>query len=118
MRSSAGKRKSLLSVEDESGNAIDRAAQTASAAGVPERIGPYRVEGLLGAGGMGAVYLATRDDDQYRKQVAIKVIPTAGDPELAGPLSARSGRSWPGWNILILRACWMAGRSPMAGPTS
>ena len=71
----------LLSVEDEAA-AIDRAAQTASAAGVPERIGPYRVEGLLGAGGMGAVYLATRDDDQYRKQVAIKVIPTAGDPDL------------------------------------
>ena len=55
---------------------------------MPERIGPYRVERLLGAGGMGAVYLAVRDDDQYRKQVAIKVIPTAGDPELLGRFRA------------------------------
>jgi Tol biopolymer transport system component len=31
---------------------------------------------------MGAVYLAVRDDDQYRKQVAIKVMSTAGDPDL------------------------------------
>jgi serine/threonine protein kinase len=72
---------SLLSFEEKAA-ALDRPAQPAGAAGVPERIGPYRVEGLLGAGGMGAVYLAVRDDDQYRKQVAIKVIPTAGDPDL------------------------------------
>jgi non-specific serine/threonine protein kinase/serine/threonine-protein kinase len=39
-----------------------------------ERAGPYRIERLLGMGGMGAVYLAVRDDDQYRKRVAVKVI--------------------------------------------
>lgn len=78
---------SLLSFEDEAA-VFDRAAQPATTAGVPERIGPYRVERLLGAGGMGAVYLAVRDDDQYRKQVAIKVIPTAGDPELLGRFRA------------------------------
>ncbi len=37
-------------------------------------IGPYRIVGPLGEGGMGAVYLAARDDDEYRKRVAIKVI--------------------------------------------
>lgn len=37
-------------------------------------IGPYRIVGQLGQGGMGAVYLAARDDEQYRKRVAIKVI--------------------------------------------
>jgi non-specific serine/threonine protein kinase/serine/threonine-protein kinase len=49
--------------------------------GVPEpaleagrRIGPYEVARELGRGGMGAVYLATRADDEYRKQVAIKLI--------------------------------------------
>ena len=37
--------------------------------------GPYRVRRELGSGGMGAVYLAERSDDQYRKQVALKVLP-------------------------------------------
>lgn len=37
--------------------------------------GPYRVCRELGFGGMGAVYLAERADDQYRKQVALKVLP-------------------------------------------
>jgi non-specific serine/threonine protein kinase/serine/threonine-protein kinase len=39
-----------------------------------QKLGPYRVVGLLGAGGMGEVYLAERDDDQFRRQVAIKVV--------------------------------------------
>jgi serine/threonine-protein kinase len=38
------------------------------------RIGPYRVVREAGHGGMGAVYLAERDDDQYRKQVALKLV--------------------------------------------
>jgi Tol biopolymer transport system component/serine/threonine protein kinase len=37
--------------------------------------GPYRVRRELGSGGMGAVYLAERSDDQYRKDVALKVLP-------------------------------------------
>ncbi len=39
-----------------------------------ERIGPYRMIRTLGRGGMGSVYLARRDDDEYDKEVAIKVI--------------------------------------------
>jgi serine/threonine protein kinase len=38
------------------------------------QIGPYRVERELGRGGMGVVLLASRADQQYRKQVAIKVL--------------------------------------------
>jgi eukaryotic-like serine/threonine-protein kinase len=38
------------------------------------QIGPYRVERELGRGGMGVVYLASRADQQYRKQVAIKLL--------------------------------------------
>ncbi len=37
-------------------------------------IGPYRVLGEIGHGGMGAVYRAIRDDDQYQKRVAIKLV--------------------------------------------
>jgi tetratricopeptide (TPR) repeat protein len=44
-------------------------------------LGPYRIDGVLGRGGMGAVYRAFREDDQFHKQVAIKVIPRM----LAGP---------------------------------
>jgi tetratricopeptide (TPR) repeat protein len=44
-------------------------------------LGPYRIDGLLGRGGMGAVYRAFREDDEFHKQVAIKVIPRM----LAGP---------------------------------
>lgn len=38
-----------------------------------QMIGPYRVERLLGSGGMGMVYLAERADQQFDQQVAIKL---------------------------------------------
>ena len=37
-------------------------------------IGPYKIAEEIGAGGMGEVYRAVRADDQYQKQVAIKVV--------------------------------------------
>jgi serine/threonine-protein kinase len=42
-------------------------------------IGPYRVIREIGSGGMGTVYLATRDDKTFEKQVAIKLIPSGRD---------------------------------------
>jgi serine/threonine protein kinase len=38
------------------------------------RLGPYKLVRELGEGGMGSVYLAVRADDQYEKEVAIKVV--------------------------------------------
>jgi tetratricopeptide (TPR) repeat protein len=38
------------------------------------RLGPWRAVREIGHGGMGIVYLATRDDDHFHKRVAIKVV--------------------------------------------
>jgi serine/threonine protein kinase len=44
----------------------------------PDRVGPYRIEGVLGEGAMGVVYRAVREDDG--STVALKLL----RPELAG----------------------------------
>ncbi len=44
-------------------------------------IGPYRVLRELGRGGMGVVYLVERDDGQYRRRVAIKILRPSPDAE-------------------------------------
>src|SRR5437762_4178013 len=51
--------------------------------GVPvgQLIGAYRTVREIGRGGMGAVYLAERADEQYRKQVAIKLIKRGMDTD-------------------------------------
>jgi serine/threonine protein kinase/tetratricopeptide (TPR) repeat protein len=38
------------------------------------RVGPYQLVQEIGVGGMGEVYRALRADDQYRKEVAIKLV--------------------------------------------
>jgi serine/threonine protein kinase/tetratricopeptide (TPR) repeat protein len=48
---------------------------------IGRRIGAYRIERELGRGGMGTVYLAVRADDQYQKQVAIKLIKRGMDTD-------------------------------------
>jgi eukaryotic-like serine/threonine-protein kinase len=45
------------------------------------RIGPYKLVRQIDEGGMGAVFLATRDDDQYQQQVAVKLIKHGFDNE-------------------------------------
>lgn len=39
-----------------------------------QSLGPYRLLREIGRGGMGVVYLADRDDDEFKKQVAIKLV--------------------------------------------
>jgi eukaryotic-like serine/threonine-protein kinase len=64
----------VAGVETLVGNAIT--------AHVGRRIGHYRLIQLLGEGGMGAVYLAQRDDAQFNQRVAIKILSHAvGSPE-------------------------------------
>ena len=61
------------------GTAIGQAASLAMDRELPSagaHIGPYRIERMVGRGGMGVVYEAVRDDDQYFKRVAIKVVAT------------------------------------------
>ena len=52
---------------------------TSVAAG--QLIGAYRIVREIGRGGMGAVYLAERADEQYKKQVAIKLIKRGMDTD-------------------------------------
>jgi serine/threonine protein kinase/Tol biopolymer transport system component len=44
-------------------------------------VGAYRLERELGRGGMGTVFLASRADGAYQKQVAIKLISASGTSE-------------------------------------
>ena len=59
----------------------NRFIDTSTAGAAPARVGPYRLVRELGRGGMGAVYLAERDDDEYRAKVAIKLVRPGMDTE-------------------------------------
>jgi len=39
-----------------------------------QHVGPYRLLDSLGRGGMGQVFRAIRDDDEFRKEVALKML--------------------------------------------
>jgi hypothetical protein len=62
-------------------NALSSFYQTTVAGGQPARVGPYRLVRELGRGGMGTVFLAERDDDEYRAQVAVKLVRPGMDTE-------------------------------------
>jgi serine/threonine-protein kinase len=46
-----------------------------------ERLGPYRILEEIGRGGMGAVYLADRADDEFEQRVAIKLVKRGMDTD-------------------------------------
>ncbi|HEV7743496.1 MAG TPA: protein kinase [Pyrinomonadaceae bacterium] len=81
----------LLASHDEAGAFLQSAAavdagivmeSVTPASLIGQCIGPYEIMRELGHGGMGTVYLAGRADDQYRKQVAIKVVNRGMDTDL------------------------------------
>ena len=53
---------------------IKRLEQASTSSEAGQQIGPYRLLREIDSGGMGAVYLAVRSDDQYFQIVAIKMI--------------------------------------------
>ncbi len=48
---------------------------------IGQMIGPYRIVAETGRGGMGAVYVAVRADDEYQRRVAIKLIKRGMDTD-------------------------------------
>ncbi|TMQ10992.1 MAG: hypothetical protein E6J90_35530 [Deltaproteobacteria bacterium] len=61
-------------LRDAIGAEVQQLASDAARAQIGRRIGPFRLVRLLGRGGMGAVYLAERDDAQFSQRVAIKML--------------------------------------------
>jgi serine/threonine-protein kinase len=60
--------------EDAIAQRVRGAAAAALRGALPERIGPWRVLGLVGEGGMGVVLLGERDDGEYDRRVALKLV--------------------------------------------
>lgn len=78
---------SLLTYDEPADADLSKVLESAAASFVDgssflgRRFGPYTATEVLGAGGMGAVYLGIRADDQFRKQVAIKVVKRGMDTD-------------------------------------
>ncbi len=79
---------------------------------IGRRLGSYKIMREIGRGGMGAVYLARRDDGEFRQRVAIKLIKRG--MESAGWIRMSSfvvfetkGRFLRGLTTLISLACLM-----------
>jgi eukaryotic-like serine/threonine-protein kinase len=76
---------SLLAAEARAGQFLQAPLEPAamgidSGMAAPERIGPYRILGEIGSGGMGRVYRAVRQD--FPKTVALKVVRSSVDGAL------------------------------------
>lgn len=74
---------SLLSFDAKTAPFQPAVAETAAALDGPEltHAGPYRIVREIGRGGMGAVYLATRDDDEFQREVAVKIVKRGMDTD-------------------------------------
>ena len=64
----------LIAADQEAGDFLEPPADGSGSFEPGERIGAYRLVAPVGDGGMGAVYLAARDDAQFDQRVAVKLI--------------------------------------------
>src|SRR6185369_13270554 len=69
----------LLAADERAGRFLEDAVQSAASSFLHpgeagRRLGPYRLVRELGYGGMGAVFLAERDDRELDQRVAIKLL--------------------------------------------
>ncbi|GAA0707158.1 serine/threonine-protein kinase [Dokdonella soli] len=67
----------LLALDARVDSDVDQAVREIAVRGSDlegRRIGPYRVEKTLGEGGMGAVFLATRETAEFTQHVALKLL--------------------------------------------
>jgi eukaryotic-like serine/threonine-protein kinase len=60
--------------DDELTMVIHQPPSTDTSNMVGRRMGPYRLIKKIGSGGMGSVFVAARDDQQFEQRVAIKVV--------------------------------------------
>ncbi|HKQ75354.1 MAG TPA: protein kinase [Blastocatellia bacterium] len=70
----AGRFIEMPALEAMAGAQSNEQAESESESEKDRRIGPYKLIREIGHGGMGTVYLAARDDDQFEQMVAIKEI--------------------------------------------
>lgn len=66
---------------DEIGGAISREIEQDDASLIGRRLGVYRLVSEIGRGGMGAVYLAERDDGEFRQRAAVKIVKRGMDTD-------------------------------------
>jgi serine/threonine protein kinase len=86
---------SLLASHDSAGDFLDKPAasiagstQTFISSGIDlqeyppgHRVGVYELQKCIGRGGMGSVWLSTRSDNEFKKQVAIKLVKRGMDTQ-------------------------------------
>ena len=68
-------------IEHEAAERVGLASAAPKKDWIGQRLGPYRIVGEAGRGGMSQVFKAVRDDQQYEKQVAIKLLKPGLDTE-------------------------------------
>ena len=71
---------SLISAHEGAGDTFMRVPAAAETR-LGRLVGPYQLAEEIGCGGMGEVYRAVRIDDEYRKQVAIKLVRIGQDSD-------------------------------------